>query len=43
MSMFSNDNSYSNFVYQSACDKWKEKKQDERTKYLISSLMPNYG
>jgi len=35
--------SYSNLVYQSACDKLKEKIQDERTKYLISSLMPNYG
>ena len=43
MSMFNNDNSYSNLVYQSACDKLKEKIQDERTKYLISSLMPNYG
>ena len=35
--------SYANLVYQSACDKLKEKIQDERTKYLISSLMPNYG
>ena len=35
--------SYTNLVYQSACDKLKEKIQDERTKYLISSLMPNYG
>ena len=43
MSMFSNDDSYSNLVYQSACDKLKEKVQDERTKYLIKSLMPNYG
>jgi len=43
MSMFENENSYSNLVYQSACDKLKEKLQDERTKYLISSLMPNYG
>jgi hypothetical protein len=43
MTMFSNDDSYSNLVYQSACDKLKEKIQDERTKYLISSLMPNYG
>ena len=43
MSMFENENSYSNLVYQSACDKLKEKIQDERTKYLISSLMPNYG
>ena len=43
MSMFGNDDSYSNLVYQSACDKLKEKIQDERTKYLISSLMPNYG
>jgi len=43
MTMFSNDDSYSNLVYQSACDKLKEKLQDERTKYLISSLMPNYG
>ena len=30
--MFNNDNSYSNLVYQSACDKLKEKIQDERTK-----------
>ena len=43
MKMFSNDDSYSNLVYQSACDKLKEKVQDERTKYLIKSLMPNYG
>ncbi len=43
MSMFENENTYSNLVYQSACDKLKEKIQDERTKYLISSLMPNYG
>ena len=43
MKMFSNDDSYSNSVYQSACDKLKEKVQDERTKYLIKSLMPNYG
>ena len=43
MTMFSNDDSYSNLVYQSACDRLKEKLQDERTKYLISSLMPNYG
>ena len=42
MTMFSNEDSYSNLVYQSACDKLKEKLQDERTKYLISSLMPNY-
>ena len=42
MTMFNND-SYTNLVYQSACDKLKEKVQDERTKYLISSLMPNYG
>ena len=35
--------SYINLVYQLACDKLKEKVQDERTKYLISSLMPNYG
>jgi len=35
--------SYTNLFYQSACDKLKEKVQDERTKYLISSLMPNYG
>jgi hypothetical protein len=41
--MFGNENSYSNLIYQSACDKLKEKIQDERTKYLISSLMPNYG
>ena len=40
MSMFENENSYSNLVYQSACDKLKETIQDERTKYLISSLMP---
>ena len=43
MSLFSNDDSYTNLVYQSACDKLKEKVQDERTKYLIKSLMPNYG
>ena len=43
MKMFSDDDSYSNLVYQSACDRLKEKLQDERTKYLISSLMPNYG
>ena len=43
MSMFSNGDGYTNLVYQSACDKLKEKVQDERTKYLISSLMPNYG
>jgi len=43
MTMFSNEDSYTNLVYQSACDKLKEKLQDERTKYLISSLMPNYG
>jgi hypothetical protein len=43
MSMFANDDSYTNLVYQSACDKLKEKVQDERTKYLIKSLMPNYG
>ncbi len=43
MSMFENENIYSNLVYQSACDKLKEKTQDERTEYLISSLMPNYG
>ena len=42
MTMFNND-SYTNLVYQSACDKLKEKVQDERTKYLIKSLMPNYG
>ena len=42
MSMFSNGDGYTNLVYQSACDKLKEKVQDERTKYLISSLMPNY-
>ena len=43
MALFGNDDSYSNLVYQSACDKLKEKVQDERTKYLIKSLMPNYG
>ena len=43
MSMFSNGDGYTNLVYQSACDKLKEKVQDERTKYLISSLMPHYG
>jgi hypothetical protein len=43
MTMFSNDDSYTNLVYQSACDKLKEKVHDERTKYLIKSLMPNYG
>lgn len=43
MTLFSNDDSYTNLVYQSACDKLKEKVQDERTKYLIKSLMPNYG
>ncbi len=41
--MFGNDDSYSNLVHQSACEKLKEKIQVERTKYLISSLMPNYG
>ena len=35
MKMFSNDDSYTNLVYQSACDRLKEKVQDERTKYLI--------
>ena len=40
---YNNHESYSNLVYQSACDRLKEKVQDERTKYLISSLMPNYG
>ncbi len=43
MTMFSNEDRYSNLVYLSACDKLKEKLQDERTKHLISSLMPNYG
>jgi hypothetical protein len=43
MKMFSNDDSYTNLVYQSACDKSKGKVHDERTKYLIKSLMPNYG
>ena len=43
MTMFGNEDSYSNLVYLSACDKLKEKIQDERTQYLISSLMPNYG
>ena len=44
ISMYNNNNdSYTNLVYQSACDKLKEKVQDERTKYLIKSLMPNYG
>ncbi len=33
MTMFSNDDSYSNLVYLSACDKLKEKIQDGRTKY----------
>jgi len=38
-----NHDSYTNLVYQSACDKLKEKVQDERTKFLINSLMPcNY-
>ena len=37
------NDSYTNLVYQSACDKLKEKVQDERTKFLINSLMPgNY-
>ena len=40
---YNNHETYSNLVYQSACDRLKEKVQDERTKYLISSLMPNYG
>ncbi len=31
MTMFSNDHSYSNLVYQSACDRLKEKLQDERS------------
>ena len=43
MALFGNDDSYTNLVYQSACDKIKEKVHDERTKYLIKSLMPNYG
>ncbi len=43
MSMFGNENSYFYLVYHTACDKLKEKIQDNRTKYLISSLMPNYG
>ena len=43
MTLFSYDDSYTNLVYQSACDRLKEKLQDERTKYLITSLMPNYG
>ena len=36
-----NHDSYTNLVYQSACDKLKEKVQDERTKFLINSLMPS--
>ena len=36
-----NHESYTNLVYQSACDKLKEKVQDERTKFLINSLMPS--
>ena len=36
-----NNESYTNLVYQSACDKLKEKVQDERTKFLINSLMPS--
>ena len=40
---YNNHETYSKLVYQSACDRLKEKVQDERTKYLISSLMPNYG
>ena len=36
-----NSDSYTNLVYQSACDKLKEKVQDERTKFLINSLMPS--
>ncbi len=43
MTLFSNDDSYSNLVYQSACDKLEGKLQNERTKYLIKSLKPNYG
>jgi hypothetical protein len=43
MTMFSNDDRYTNLVYQSACDRLKEKLQDEKTKYSIGSLVPNYG
>jgi hypothetical protein len=42
MKMFSNDDSYTNLV---SISMWQIKRnvQDERTKYLIKSLMPNYG
>ena len=37
------NNSYSNLLYESSIDKLKSRMMEDRAKYLISSIMPNYG
>ena len=35
--------SYTNLIYESSLDKMREKLMNERCKYLVTSLMPQYN
>ena len=37
------ENSYTNLLYESSLDKMRSKMMDERAKYLVNSLMPQYN
>ena len=37
------ENSYTNLVYESSLDRMREKLMNERCKYLVTSLMPQYN
>ena len=37
------ENSYTNLIYESNLDKMREKLMNERCKYLVNSLMPQYN
>jgi len=37
------ENSYTNLLYESSLDKMREKLMNERCKYLVNSLMPQYN
>jgi hypothetical protein len=37
------ENSYTNLIYESSLDKMRTKMMDERAKYLVNSLMPQYN
>ncbi len=37
------ENSYTNLIYESSLDKMRGKLMNERCKYLVNSLMPQYN